>query len=355
MINSYAIYIEKLQPEYKTVFKTITDYVNACSPDAIRTEELLSDVMDMFLSAQSEGKSPDQVTGGNLKSFCEHLCADIGIKSRILSVLEMLHPMFLFYTLICIFDLLDFFSRLSDGEAVSFLTYPAEINLWIFLLGIGAMSVSGYIGKGITKACIFNNPEKYKFIARGIRFGTCAVFIAVLLFVFRYERTEGMLLWIALLCCTVFLTAYRLLTRKSRQYRRENRISFQELTGVSMDIRNDIEELEMKRFEKLKSKHQRKNLPELTFAEFLAMEEKNCNRWDKKPAFYVIIAVGGTLCGLFTTLYMSGFEHFYDMIFFIAVMLAVEGAVMYGLFRLTDAGTKARLNWIHSKQENAAE
>lgn len=352
MTNSHAFYIDKLQPEYKAVFKQISDYVTANNMDELRNEEMLSEVMDTFLSAQTEGKPVEQVIGNDIKSFCEQLCSEIGMKSRIINFLEAIQPIFTILAIFSILDLFEMLTKLSDGEKISFLTYRGEENIGAFLLG-GLIAVAvGYIGRFFIRRLVFTRPNTYKKLAFIISAVTLVLILAVIIILFNDAEAKGTYLWVSLLCCAAFMTAYRFITRRSRQYKKENRISLYELAGVSFDMKNGVEDMEMKRFEKINKKNVRKGLPELTFEQFLEHEEKDCTKWDKRPSFYVFMVIITTVLSLIFTLFFGGFESFSDMLVFIGAMLSVEGIVMYGLFRLGDTGTKARLAWVSSKRKN---
>lgn len=351
MINTYEIYIEKLDPEYRAAFKQISDYVLSNNMDEIKNEEILSEVMDTFLSAQKDGKTAEQTIGNDLKAFCEQLCSEVGVKSRIINFFELLHPLFMIYTILCLFDLVDMMTKIFNGENISFMTYRAHGSLDAYLLGGAIVIIPGYISRLIIKKYMFSKPDKYKTLSNFISAVTILVMLAVTVYIFRDSHNNGTYLWISFLCCAVFMIAYRIITSDSRRYKKENRISICELANVSPNVTNDIENMEMKRFEKLYKKKLRKGQAKLTFEEFLDYEEKQCTNWDKKPGFYAFMAVGGTALGTVFTYFFGGFEHFYDVLFFIGITLAAEGAVMYGLFRIIDTGTKARMKWITSKRE----
>ncbi len=350
MINTYAIYIEKLDADYKAAFKKIRDYVHANNMDEIRREEILSEVMDSFLAAQAEGREVSKVTGSDLKVFCEQLCSDTGIKSRIIMVFEMLLPMFQIYSLLCIINILTLISDLSDGKTVDFMTARTKGDLPAYLLGGVIAVVSGMISRAVTKRWIFSEHKKYKAIGMAIRAVTIAVLCGLTVYLFKDSSTEGTYLWVALIVCAVFMTVYFFVTRRSREYRKNNRISFSELAGPSVSISDDIEKLEMKRFEKAENKAQ-KNSTTLSFEKFLESEEKNCTSWDKRPPFYIVLGLSCTVLSTLFTYFVSGFEGVSDIFVFIALMLALEGLVLYGIYKLTDTGAKARLEWIKSKRD----
>lgn len=185
-----------------------------------------------------------------------------------------------------------------------------------------------------------------------IRTVTIVLMFAACIFLFRNAETEGTYLWLSFVCCAGFLIVHRIVTRDSRRYKRENSISLLELAGASANVSADIENMEIRRFEKCNRRKKRKNQPALSFDEFLDCEEQNCNKWDKKPGFFVVMAVGSTVLGTVFTYFVSGFEHFCDLWIFLAILLAAEGSIMFGLYKATDAGTKARMAWIKSKREH---
>ena len=201
---------------------------------------------------------------------------------------------------------------------------------------------------------IFTRPKAYKKLVLGIRVFTLVFLLFCIIIVFHDNNAEeGTYLWLSALCCVVYFVIYRILTRRSRQYRKENRISLNDLVGDTGGVAVDIEKTEMKRYEKLNKKRGRKGENELSFEEFLEKEKKECTSWDKKPSFYIFLTAASTVLGVIFTYLVSGFEGIADLFVFIGVMIAAEGVLMYGLFKLTDIGTKARLNWINSKRDKA--
>lgn len=352
MINSHAIYIDKLEPEYKAVFLKVRDYVMASNMDEIRNEEMLSEVMDTFLSSQLEGRPVDQVIGGNLESFCRQLCSNIGIKSHVINFLEGIQPLILVLGIFNLLDLFNMLTKLLDGEKIHFLTYRGEENLGAFLLGGLIAVITAYIGKFIIKKLLFTKPNTYKRLAFLIKAVTLVLFLVIILILFHNTEANGTYLWVSLLFCAIFLLAYRFITRENRQYKKENHISLHELTGTSQDFKGGVEEIEMKRFEKMNRKNIQKGKSELSFEEFLDHEEKSCTSWDKRPGFYLFLTIASTVLGLIFTCFFGGFEGISDLFIFIGVMLAAEGALMYGFYRLTNAGNKDRLDWIREKRLN---
>lgn len=355
MINTHAIYIDKLNPAYQSVFRQISDYVMSANMDEVRNEEILSEVLDTFLSAQNEGKAVEQIVGNDLKTFCEQLCSEKSVKSRIINFFELLHPLFLIYFFLCLFDLIDMFINAAGEEAFHFLTYRSHESLGAYISGGLIWIAASYTGNFFLNRNMFRYPQTYKRLSVIIRAAAIAVLLAVLLLLFHDTETEGTYLWLSLSCCAGFLLVYRIITRESRRYKKENRISLSELAGVSASVTADIEQMEMKRFEKLNLRRTKKDQAAISFEAFLEREEKNCNQWDKKPGFYLAMMAGSAILGAVFTYFVSGFAQFDDVFIFVAAVLAIEALPMFGLYKAVDAGTKARIRWIESKRMRADE
>ncbi|MBQ8965186.1 DUF1048 domain-containing protein [Ruminococcus sp.] len=350
MLNTHAIYIEKLSPEYKKVFGQIRSYVLADNADEIRNEEILSEVLDSFLMAQEAGKTPEQTIGNDLEGYCKGLCSEVGIKSRLLHFVEQLRPLFVCYLFLCIIDIIDLWGKISDGESIALFKYRGGFNIVAFLIGGIIFYLSGAVTDLFTKKLLFSKPEKYRKISFAVRTVVIVLIVGAIIYFFRGKECEGTYLWISLAVTLAFLAAERIISRKSRRYRKENRISLADLAGVSGNVYSDLEKTEMKRYERFVRKSERKGLGKPDFRKFLESEKRSCLRWDKKPVFYGALAVGSTVIGFIFTLLCGGFEGVSDGFVFAGVLLAVESFLMYGIFRLVDTGTKARLNWINSKE-----
>ena len=79
------------------------------------------------------------------------------------------------------------------------------------------------------------------------------------------DSENGPYLWISLIICGVYFIFRRIITKNKRRFKKENRITFNEFLGVSETFKNDTEEMEMVRFEKMNKRNAKKGKPELTF------------------------------------------------------------------------------------------
>ncbi|MBQ7953177.1 MAG: DUF1048 domain-containing protein, partial [Clostridia bacterium] len=69
--------------EYRETFDKIDMYVGAKQLRENTKEELMSNLLDIFLSAQEEGRPVEKLTGKNIEKFCKEFCAGFGLKARL--------------------------------------------------------------------------------------------------------------------------------------------------------------------------------------------------------------------------------------------------------------------------------
>ena len=353
MVNSHHMYIEKLNKEYMEVFNTISKYVTASNMDEMRTEETLSEVMDTFLAAQEAGKPVEKVVGKDLQKFCESLCSEKGIKTYILGFFETCHFMFIWYFLTVLLDIQFLFTSLLEGEKINFFTFRSHKNISSILITGIFVLVLLYSINYLKKKFMFTNPKLSKWLMPISFIFIAAVCIILVSFLPDEGSENGPYLWISLIICGVYFIFRRIITKDKRRFKKENRITFNEFLGVSETFKNDTEEMEMIRFEKMNKRNAKKGKPELTFEQFLDFEEKNCNNWDKKPPFYIAMATGSPVVFTVIVRLMNGFEQSSDMCFFFFIILVVESLLMYGLYKIINSVTKSRLKWIEAKRKTS--
>ena len=201
MYNSYAYHIKNLKPEYKNVFEQICDYVRAENMDEIRSEEILSEVLDSFLTAQEAGKSADQMIGGDLGSFCRGLCAGISLRSRVVKIIEMMLPVFVLTAFSALMNFMYFLATLADGEKTDFWHFRDSINLWGYLIGIAIVIIFEFITGAVLKKAMESSSEKFRKVSSAFKLiysvliMICAAYLVVHA---KKNNFEGTYLWITL-------------------------------------------------------------------------------------------------------------------------------------------------------------
>lgn len=123
MKESYTDYKEKLNTEYKTAFERIEAYVFTCAVDENTREERLNELLDMFLTAQIEGRPVEKIVGKDIEKFSEIFCSSFSFKNRLLNVANALKYYFLYIfvrsALQMIYWFLDLFNAWADHNILN--------------------------------------------------------------------------------------------------------------------------------------------------------------------------------------------------------------------------------------------
>ena len=354
MYNSYAKYKKNLVPEYSEAFGKVEDYVQSNIIDSLRQDEILNDVIDIFLSAQKDGRSVEQVTGNDIKQFCTDLCSEVSLKSRIISVLEYNAVVIIMCFGICAKDLLDVLLKSMDGEKINLFTYKVNANPWYFLFWFVAYIVILAVGKVIVNKFIKISREKYRMF-RYYCIAACILpFMVVYSQFFREYRNHEcrvLTLLIYFICSVAALVTYFILTGEKRKINRERYEALveEQIKPGSRSFKN-LDEIEQKKFKNINEKNIRKGKPEITFDEFLDMEENNAGK--KGPWFYfcTFVPVSLIIFGLFYI--CCDREDYTEMIVCAFPFIALEIYVIYTSFRGANFTRKKRLAWIKSQRES---
>lgn len=88
MRDSYVLYKDRLNDEYRIVFDQVEMYVLSQNIEDAAIEERLGELLDIFFSAMERGKPVSEITDTRLESFCKTFCSDFGVKNRILHAPE---------------------------------------------------------------------------------------------------------------------------------------------------------------------------------------------------------------------------------------------------------------------------
>lgn len=90
MNENYVQYKGKLNEIYRPVFERVETYVATQNIDMRTRQERMSDLLDIFLNAQSEGKPVHKLVGNDIDRFCKNFCSDFTVKNRIAFIIDSL-------------------------------------------------------------------------------------------------------------------------------------------------------------------------------------------------------------------------------------------------------------------------
>ncbi len=354
MYNSYTKYKKNLVPEYSEAFGKVEDYVQSNIIDSLRQDEILNDVIDIFLSAQNDGRSVEQVTGNDITKFCTDLCSEVSLKSRIISVLEYTAAVSIICFGRCAKDLFNVLQKILEGEKINLFTYKINAKPWYFLCWMGAYLAIMAVGKVIVSKFLKVSREKYR------AFRYCAIAACILPWMVVYSQffreyengqCSALTVLIYFILSGAAVAVYLILASEKRKI---NRQRFEELIEEqsqpgSRSYKN-LDDIEQKKFKNINEKNIRNGKPEISFEEFLDIEEKNAGKKGILFYFCVFVPVNLILFGLCHVFCSLG--DYAELIIYSTPIIALEIYVIYTAYRGANYTRKKRLAWIKSKRES---
>lgn len=169
-MESYEKYEDDLRAEYYHTFKEVEVYFKTSELSDKEMEDVMSDILDLFLMAQSEGKPLKEVIGEDTESFCKNYRKGMWKFPRIKTVLRYSGG-WLGVILICIAcsPLIDYF----EGRIQDLWMDKADITRMITFfipICVGELIDKYIIKRKVFKNCINreNHIERKGWIAVGI-------------------------------------------------------------------------------------------------------------------------------------------------------------------------------------------
>lgn len=220
MKESYTLYKCNLNQFYRPVFEQIEAYVCTQSVDEQTREERLGELLDIFLSAQSEGKPVHKIIGNDIDRFCKSFCSDFNIKNRIKYVMKPLSfvAWLLFASSIFDFVLWLWFTASETGDYNIF-HCVSRSNLVTFLLPlliiilITNMILRRFMMK---KRRITTDTFTVAYLIEG------GILAAVLMLTRANEWAISCPTWMVFICSVLYLAVYYVLKIKNKGSKGEN-------------------------------------------------------------------------------------------------------------------------------------
>ena len=267
----YTLLEKQLTGEYRAAYGEAVKYIFTSSFSSDFTEEKMTELFDLLLTAQTNGKPVRQLVGDDPARFCRNFFSDYGIRERLLS---FLHTLYTIAWIVLISMLLqlgstehpfgDFFShRVQAGGFVVGCAIGLVFNLIVSLLRPVAMK-----NKKITT-------DAWAWIITG----SLAVWIIAGIALFPDLKLR-IPLWIALLLAAVYIAGY-FTVRSIVRYRRYGTIRN---TRRQLSKDSYYRELDDKNYERIiieswvKQYHQlskKGKVTEETFIEKVRVNEKH--------------------------------------------------------------------------------
>lgn len=141
---------KKLTPENDEIYTNIVCYLRVSGLDELETEEIIHDILGMFLEAQERGEKIEQVIGDDYQAFCDSIIEAAQPKRfswrRLFSDLEIV---VIVIALLCLLDIVLLYLPQMFKQGRLILDFQVSlgylINTAIILLA--SVSIFKYIGK----------------------------------------------------------------------------------------------------------------------------------------------------------------------------------------------------------------
>ena len=152
----------------------------------------------------------------------------------------------------------------------------------------------------------------------------------------------------------IYLAVYYFFNKNRVKERKENKVSLFGMLKEEIEKDTDIEfSKEMqKMYEKKNKKLSKKAKPELSWMEFVNLQEKEVQKSYKYKHLYawgpIIIAIGYGV-----TLYVdTGFG--IDLFIGVAIMFVVEAVILKGVWKIVKSGLEVKKAWIEAEKKKFA-
>lgn len=356
MINRYWLHEDRLQGEYKDSFQQIETYVLTNNIDAHSSNELLSHLLDTFLSAQENGQPVEEITGNDLPQFCENICSAYGRPERMIYYLEQIMSAVSWFFGVSALELVSFLLDYAGGKQQNLFTYYSETNILQFGLWLILIVLIVFLLNHFEKRSLFRKQSILPQIINGIRILLILIMVVVWIYGIRHDIhiIRDIPVWISFSISGPLVLFYRILTRQQRKEKKENRISFLEYAGISgEDLDASTRRYAKTLYFKKNKKRAKKGLPPLSQTEFLNSLAAD-DHWYNRSYYYIaypLVITGFSTYFLYTK---CAFESTLDLWLFPCILLPLEYLFAWAFWRLKKKGRDKKLDWIRHEMEEPA-
>lgn len=335
MALDYIWLTDKLKGEYKEAFDKVELYANLRNVDEDTKDDMLMELLDLFLTAQKEGKPVRKLIGSDLETFCNSYFETYSMKSYLRSLPQKLYQLF------WVVFALEWIFYFTSEEEISLLHGTVDISGYVCGILVGV--IVGFLCNVCVRPFMF----RWKWLTSG-RFSFFVLMITVGMIVAGVTLMDGHSLELSLfgilLVSGIYIFSY-IVVRSIWRYRRYGSIrkekSAVKTGGLHQLQRKVAEELPkemVRRFHKKNEKRQKKGKEQMTpeeYMEQLRRENIGARKGDYIAAAITLLIVIGIIVRVaFTSTVM-------DTLIFIVVIAVAEIPAM-ALFRFSHRSVRAR-------------
>lgn len=142
-----------LNNENDKIYTDIVCYLRVALPESVKTEEIISDILEMLLRGQQQGKSTEDIIGEDYKSFCDSIIETMEIKRfSTYWIKENLQTVInCFFILLTINIFIDYLPKAVISKSITSYTFTLGFVINSIVITALAINIVNYVGKNSFK------------------------------------------------------------------------------------------------------------------------------------------------------------------------------------------------------------
>lgn len=340
MKNSYALHIDKLEGEYKNKFEQVDTYCSILLDgiDSKTRNDVMSNILDTFISAQNDNLEVEKIIGNDLTKFCEEACK-LPIKYKFKRMFELLKY---WAIILLVFGLLDTFIEIRK---TNFFDIKTDIGGFILTISICIILVDIYLL--INKVNVKNDIKKNKISKKTKTISFILIVLCIIISVLVGLMVELLIPnWIVLLVSLVIVISYKICFRKEiKEEKKDN-----ETVDFSDLVLEEVLKQSKEKYTKQNEKRSKKGKELISEEEYLSKQIKQAKNGLKIAKIYLFFPIGSAI--LFT-IPVALTSKLFDTLIYFVILLIVESIIFIPLSKyIKKMNTKSLKKYTYFKQNN---
>lgn len=343
---SYVTLQGKLQGEYKDTFERIEMYSIMERIDETHREDLMMNLLDLLLLAQSEEKPIEKVIGTDVKQFCESYFGDYLVKGKFFNILDAI------YRLAWIGFVMDSIWMLSDTDRhKNPLTMTSDLTG--YFTGFAGGMIFSAIFLMIGKPLIFNKRKIPPALFYTINIiGSLAISFGLLWWV--DDQSVPVPYWLSLSLFAGYILVF-IVVRAISRYKEYGSIRKRKEPGqqsfwkeINQQVDDELPIDLEKRFRKINRRRERRGKKLMSGQEYLNKIRRNAERSSRYgyPASIALLSL--ILLYIIIRNYID--QGLIDTILFAIVLLVCE-IPAFAIMRVGNSGDRKKIDIVNICEE----
>lgn len=334
MAFDYIWLTDKLEGEYKEAFDKVEIYANLRNVDEDAQSDMMMELLDLFLTAQNEGKPVKKLIGPDLEKFCNSYFSSYTWNSYVRSIPKKIYRL---SWIVLVIELILYF---VSEEDFSLLHGTADISGYICGMLVGGLCA--FLCNLLIRPFVF----RWKWLTSG-RFSAFVLILTIGMIIAGVVLLDGRALEVplfpVLVISGIYILVYIIIRSiwRYRSYgsiRKEKPVGERGFRSMIKELLDEMPEELVRQFHNKNAKRQKKGKEPMTpeeYMEFLHKGNIQARRADWIGPLIVLLVVVGTIVQTALT------STLFDTLIFSVVLIIIEIPTM-ALFRVGRRSTAER-------------